>query len=115
MRPKPTNTVGSCESTSTCCPGAPGCGHIPPRPLGGVIAGGTAAGIVAVALGILGVIIFRNRRSRRNSPPPRVSRDRVHAQELPAGEAYTGYGVEGGQHGHGLGGKEVEGAERRQR
>ena len=38
----------------------------------GAIAGGTVAGVVAVALGILGVMMFRHRLQRRESQRPPV-------------------------------------------
>jgi len=53
----------------------------------GAISWGTAAGVVVVALGILGVIMFRQRLQRRKPPRSPVDEGRVHIPvvELSAG------------------------------
>jgi len=66
------------------------------KPNYGAIAGGTVGGVVAVILGILGAVMLRKRRQRRESQPPQVGRDGMQVVELSAGMVYTGYGEEVG-------------------
>ena len=60
----------------------------------GAIAGGTIAGVVAVALGILGIMMFRHRLQRRESQRPPVYEGRVPlpVEESPAEGVYAGHG-----------------------
>jgi len=82
--------------------------HVPPKPKGGAIAGGTAAGVVVVALGILGAIILRKRRQRRKSECPQDSRDTARAEEFPAAGIYTGHGGGEKQYDHNQEGKDLK-------
>src|ERR1700712_3066432 len=60
----------------------------------GAIAGGTTAGVVALALGILGVMMFRHRLQRRESQRPPVDEGRLPlpVMEFHAEGVYAGHG-----------------------
>jgi len=68
---------------------------------GGVIAGGTTAGVVVVVLGILGAVMFRKRQRSKSEHPQRPA-------ELPTEVTYIEHGAEGG---HIPEGKEGEGVQ----
>jgi len=110
MRLKPVRTEVPKSGESSADSGGTGSQDHPvccrPRINGGVIAGGTIAGVVLVVLGILGAVMLR-KRQRRKFEHPQVSQDRADAVELSAGGAYIGHGVEGGYIREG---KEGEGA-----
>jgi len=92
--PKPTGT-----GTSTISPTKPP--GPPPKPQGGAIAGGTAAGVVVVALGILGAVMFRKRQRSKSEHPQGPA-------ELPTEGTYIKHGAEGS---HIPEGKEGEGVQ----
>ena len=83
-------TTTKSPSTSTNSPN----GSNPHKPNVRAIAGGVVGAVVAVALGILGVMMFRHRLQRRESQRPLVDEGIVPLPmiELPAEEVYAELG-----------------------